>query len=452
MAVDLTIRGATIVGSQGLLEAGVAVDEGRIVAIGEFGQLPPGRRTIEATGKYLLPGLFDPHVHPNNFRSLADNCRSETEAAAAGGVTTIGLHLPVGKAPGILHDALEAREAFASNAVVDGVFHVQIKDEQSFEELPRCVELGITSFKVTYGDTPTDDGTLFRALEAVAQLGPKVRKIVHCENFAVASLLRERLIRAGRTDFAAWNDSRPRFCEAEAMARMIYLSKVTGCPVYVEHITIAEGVDILSQAKAEGVDVIGETCTQYLTHNSQYQGNLSQRPPLGRVNPPLRDEECNQRLWQGIQTGVIDCIGGDHSPRRMAGKGKVIWEAYSGLGNITETILPVMLSEGVNKGRISLEKLVEICCANPAKAFGLYPRKGAITIGSDADLVVVDLGKKAKVSPQMLHSWCDWSIYDGWELTGWPVLTLVRGQVIAENGQIVARPGTGKYLDRPYLP
>ena len=233
------------------------------------------------------------------------------------------------------------------------------------------------------------------------------------------------------------------------MYRCLFLAKVSKCPLYIVHITIKEGADIINKAKAEGINVIAETCPQYLTHNSEEPVPvIKENPTFAVVNPPLRGKEDNERLWQAIKDGVIDCIGSDQAVATKKLKGNDMWKAPMGLGNITQMILPVMLSEGVNKNRISLEKVVEVCCQNPAKVFGLYPRKGTISANSDADLVIVDLNKKVKFTPQMSPSLCDWSIYDGWEFKGWPVCTILRGKVIAEEGKIVVQPGNGRYLFR----
>jgi dihydroorotase-like cyclic amidohydrolase len=357
------------------------------------------------------------------------------------------------KGKGIGNVLLELIEAykgdFESNSVIDGFFHMPILDEQGLLDIPRYSEFGITSYKLTWGELGAGgDKGLYQTMEALGKLGDRVRGIVHAENREIAALLANRLASQGRRDFPVWNESRPWFCEAEFMEKSILFAEATKYPIYIEHVIIGCGIEILARAKKRGVNVKGETCPQYLTLTSDDCGVLSTFPSFGHVNPPLRDKENNDLLWKGIAEGVIDCIGSDHAPYTKNQKGDNIWDAPPGLGNITEMTLPVLLSEGANKGRISIEKLVEICCYSPAKIFGLYPRKGAIVIGADADLVVLDKDKRTTVSPKALQSLCGWSVYEGWELQGWPVATFLCGQLIAKDADIKAQSGMGKWLPR----
>ncbi|MBI4334706.1 MAG: amidohydrolase family protein [Chloroflexi bacterium] len=453
MPVDLIVRNGNVVTPRDVTRAAVAIDKGRVVAIGDESILPPGRKTIDVKGNHILPGVIDPHFHPWTIERYPYECRTETRAAAAGGVTTLGIFLITRREDGPLKGIEEGKRVFEENGIVDAFFHVFARpgDQLGFSQMPDCPSLGVTSFKVSAAEATVDDVSRFTIFEQIAKMGGINRAMVHCENWDLAAVLRERLIKAGRMDFPAWNDSRPNFVEAESMMRNIYFSKITGCPIYIVHITIKEGVDILAQGKADGVDVIGETCAQYLTHTSQDRGLLADNPPLGRVNPPLRARADNDRLWQGIKDGIIDTMGSDHIGYTLKDKEGIMWDAPRGLGNLTEMQLPVLISEGVNKGRITLPKVVEVACQNPAMTFGLYPRKGALNVGSDADLVVVDLNKKVNVSWKMLHSLSDWSIWEGWEFKGWPVLTMRRGEVIVEDGKILASDGSGKYIPSPYL-
>jgi D-hydantoinase len=459
MAVDLVIKNGKVVTPDGIASSGIAVDGGKIVAIADEPSLPKAAETIDGAGKHILPGLIDTHVHMGGINPLGKECRSETAAAAAGGVTTVGHFAFDHRAPkptslGVFESQ---KDAFEKNALVDGFFHALVINDESLEEIPKCPETGITSFKFLMGYkgpeveargiTIADDGKFFKGFEIISQLGRPVRAMVHAENAEIALMLKERLQKEGRSDFPAWNDSRPKFCEEECMQRALLLAKVAKCPLYIVHMTIGEGVDIIARAKADGIDVVAETCPQYLTHTSEDPAPLFQEnPALGCVNPPLRDKDSVKKLWQGIRDGWIECIGSDHAPFTLEMKGHDIWKTLPGLGNLTEMILPVMLSEGVNRGRISLEKVVEVCCYNPARVFGLAPRKGAISVGSDADLVIVDLEKRVTVTPEMLHSVADWTIYDGWKFKGWPVMTVVRGNVVVKEGEMVGEPGTGRYI------
>ena len=386
---------------------------------------------------------------------------TETKAAALGGVTTVGMF---GMFPDTPQRDLEEvfggwRQDFEANSVTDGLLHRIVLSDLALSEIPKCVELGIASFKFLMGykgpqaetmGIPREgivDGFVFEAFKIISNMGWPARAMVHAENIDISLRLRKGL--EHRQDARVWHDSRPNFVEEECINRAIFLARVAECPLYIVHNTIAESVAIFVRAKSEGVDVVAETCPQYLTHNSEEPVPLlKDNPVLAVVNPPLRGKKDNEKLWQGIRQGVINTIGSDHAPHKREAKGTDVWKTLPGSGNITQMILPVMLSEGVNKNRIPIEKVVEVCCQNPAMAFGLYPRKGTISVGSDADIVIADLDKKVRWTPELSPSDCDWSIYDGWEFKGWPVLTVIRGNIIAEDGKIVGKPGMGRYCPR----
>ena len=223
------------------------------------------------------------------------------------------------------------------------------------------------------------------------------------------------------------------------MRKCIFLASITGCPLYVVHMTIREGVNLVSRAMADGVNIVAETCPQYLVLNTNNIDKV-----LSKINPPIREAEDNDKLWKGIRLGIISVVGTDHAavPREVKTN---LWDAIVGIPG-EETWLPVMLSEGVNKGRVSLEKLVEVCCYNPARVFGLAPRKGAITVGADADIALIDLEKEAIVPENPPYSGSDFSPWAGWRLKGWPVLTMLRGKVIAEEGRVIGESGYGRYI------
>ncbi len=325
------------------------------------------------------------------------------------------------------------------------------------DDIPKCPEIGINSFKFMpgykgpqaelSGIPPADDGWLFLGFEKVSKLGSNVWAMVHAENADIMVALRKRLENSGRNDPTVWQDTRPNFVEAEKIASCINIAKAAGCRLYIAHVTTGEGVDVLARAKAEGLEVTGEALVQHLTHTSDEPVPLvKENPTLGLTNPPLRDRASIEKLWQGIRNGVIDTTASDSVLLTLAEKGDNVWHSPPGLGNTMEMILPVMLSEGVNKRNLPLEKVAEVCSFNAAKIFGIYPQKGMVAVGSDADLVIVDLSKRVKVAPDMLHSACDWTIYDGWEFTGWPVVTIFQGEVVMQEGKILAEPGIGNCL------
>ncbi|MFO1377876.1 MAG: amidohydrolase family protein [Steroidobacteraceae bacterium] len=459
MVCDLVIRGGRVVSSARTVTADVAIQDGRILAVGNGGDIPAGRRTLDARGMFVLPGIIDPHAHLGYMDTL-EAVESETRAAACGGVTCLGVYI-LALNGGILKQFERLKETFESRSFVDGFWHLMVIDATTMDEIDRCPSaIGLTSFKFNMGYkgphadllgiSATDDGAVYRGFRKIQKLGPPALAACHTENIDIHLMLRDELIAQGRKDYRVWNDSRPPFVEAECMRRAIYLAKNSGCPLYIPHITIAEGVDIIAEAAAAGVQVVGETCPQYLTHNNDAPPLVVlEHPACANVNPPLRDKASNERLWEGLAQGIIKCIGSDLAPTTLAMKGDNIWEAPMGLGNTSELLLPVLLSEGVNKGRLTLEKVVEICCENPARIFGVHPRKGRLEAGADADLVVVDLDQTRTVEVGKLRTMCDWSIYDGWQLTGWPVHTVLRGQVIVEEGEPVSRvTGQARYIRR----
>src|SRR3990172_8213186 len=459
MNCDLIIHGGNVVTPDGTSRADIAIANGKIQSIGQQSSMPTAAREIDATGRFVMAGIIDPHAHLGYMDTL-EAMETETRAAACGGVTCLGVYILALK-EGILKQFERFKSRFEEKSFIDGFWHLMVIDALTTSEIERCPkEIGLTSFKFNMGYkgphadligiTATDDGAVFKGFRMINKLGPPALAACHTENIDIHLMRRDELIAQGRKDFQVWNESRPPFVEAECMRRAIYLAKSAGCPLYIPHITIAEGVDIIAEAQQEGQIVTGETCPQYLTHNNEEPAQiLIDHPACGCVNPPLRDRASNRRLWEGIQQGIIKCVGSDLAPTTLEMKGDDIWNAPMGLGNISELLLPIMLSEGVNKGRISLERLTEVCSYNPASVFGLLPDKGTLAVGADADIVIVDLEEERTVSVDSLRTMCDWSIYDGWTLKGWPTHTVLRGQVIMEDGEpLNLNPGQGKYVPR----
>jgi dihydropyrimidinase len=259
--------------------------------------------------------------------------------------------------------------------------------------------------------------------------------------------LKARYIEAGRDDLKAWTDARPDLAEEEATRRAIWYTKQTGSRLYIVHMTIGRGVEWVRQARADGVDVIAETCPHYLVLTKYDHDKVGS---LGKVNPPLRDELSQDLLWEGLRDGSVTCLGSDHSTvvPRTKKVGASIWEAIPGFPGMG-MLLPIMLSEGYHKGRISLEQLARVLCENNATTYGIYPRKGAIQVGADADFALVDLEQERVVTAEYMQSAADWGLYDGWNVKGWPTHTIVRGEVVMQHGEIVGSPAHGRYIARP---
>ncbi len=460
MSLDLLVRGGMVVSPRQTYCAGVGIKDGRIVAVGDAAYMPEADRTVDASGLYVLPGVVDPHYHIMDWIAPGDEIiRSETTSSLASGVTTIGLFV---NWRGDQDPEVFVRQNIArweANAAADVFFHLSIRDPRGVVGLDRFPPLGVNTFKFLLGYRGAqasaagirqiDDGDLFAGFEQVAKLGGGARALVHAENGDIAGFLGDRLKATGRNDFQLWNESRPGFVEAEAMRRSLYLARVLGCPLYFPHTTIAEGVEIAREAWTQGQDVVVETCPQYLTHTSEEPIALFlEQATLGNVNPPLRSRRDVEALWSGLGSGVVQTVGSDCASTTRKEKGSDMWKSVMGLGNTSNMILPILLSEGVHKGRLTLPQVVAIACYNPARIFGLHPKKGEIAVGADADLVIVDLDRKVRVTPSLLQSRCDWTIYDGWEVRGWPAITIKQGEVAVQEGRVLAKPGTGHFLPR----
>ncbi len=457
MSVDTVIRNVTIVTHDRRFPGGVAIRNGKIVAVGEGDELLPDAKTVvDGGGKYLLPGLVDAHMHlhyPAN--GLEQNIESETAASAAGGVTTV-IHLLLA-ADGLLKNAEKFVKAYEQHGLVDLNMTAAMFSEEDVAAIADLVKFGMPAVKflIPYRGTEAleglpgiDDGIIYLGMRKIAEMAAKGYRVfarVHTENVEIFQRRKNEYLKQKKQDFQ-WGDVRDKICEIDSLAHCIHLARMLNCPLYVVHMTVGEGPAMIARARGEGVNVTAETCPQYLTltKNEPY-GRI-----LGKVNPPLRDKWDNERLWEGLANGSIGVVGSDHAPCKKIHK-KEFWTAHVGIAAV-ETMLPLMLSEGVNKGRLSLERVVETCCYAPAKIYGLAPRKGMIAIGSDADLVLVDLKRKVKIQHEKLHSSTDYNVYEGWEVTGWPVATWVRGQQVMKDSQITAKPGLGRWLKADVAP
>ena len=457
MQADTVIHNVTVVTHDRTFMGGVAIRDGKITALAERpDELPVAKEAIDGRGRHLIPGLVDAHMHlhyPAN--GLDENIRSETASSAAGGVTTL-IHLLL--APdGLLRRAHEFVEVYEKNALVDLNMTAAIFSTDDVTAIPDLIRFGMPAVKflIPYrggealeGMPGINDGIIYLGMRKIAELaaaGHPVFARVHTENVEIFEARKQEFLKRKEQDFQ-WGDVRDKICEIDSLAHCIHLSAQLKCPLYVVHMTVGEGPAMVAKARGEGVDVIAETCPQYLvlTKNEPY-GRI-----LGKVNPPLRDRWDNEQLWEGLANGSVSVVGSDHAPCKKVHK-QEFWSAHVGMAAV-ETMLPVMLSEGVARGRLSLQKVVEVCCHNPARIYGLAPRKGTIAVGSDADLVLVDLEKKVTVDHRKLHTSADYCVYDGWVMTGWPVATWLRGTRIMDEGAISARPGLGRRLAADLAP
>lgn len=437
--------------------ADIRIEDGVIAAIGRSLDAT-GAETVDAAGLYVFPGGIDPHTHldmPFGGTVTADDFESGTIAAAFGGTTTI-LDFCLTERGRPLGDAVAAWHAKAEGkAVIDYGFHLMVADagEQALAELPELIEReGITSLKVfmAYKNVfQADDGTLYRTLQLAREEGALV--MVHAENGDVIERLVSEALERGDTE-PIWHAlTRPPQLEGEATGRAAELAGLAGAPLYVVHVTCAEAVERIAAARARGLRVYGETCPQYLTLDI----SALERPDFEGAkyvwSPPLREAWHQTALWNALSSGTLQALGSDQCSFHFKGQKELGRGDFSKIPNGGPTIedrFSLLFSEGVAKGRIDLQRFVELSATNAAKLFGLFPRKGTIAVGSDADLVLFDPSATRTLSARDHHLRVDYSAFEGMEVQGEPVSVLVRGEFVVRDKQFVGQAGSGRYLKR----
>lgn len=452
MSGRLLIRNCVAVSPSGRTACSILVEDGVIVAVLQASDHPAAEVTVEAAGRYVIPGAIDTHVHLGLAgQTFAQDCLSESQSAVTGGTTAFLQYLVN---PGPQGSYLEVYRGYADAvracSLVDIGFHARMQTPQHVGEIPRYVdELHITSFKFIRSDpvllpgqegySGIPDDLFLEGLQTVARM-EGCTAIVHCENRDIIQRSMRDARQKGGQRLLDWSHSRPACAEVESIQSSLFWAAVAKAPVMIAHMSVAEGAGILQRCRRQAA-VFGEACPQYLVLNHNMPLGA-----LGKCAPPVRTEADCAALWKALARGVLDCVGSDHCAYTAAYKGSDMWSAYMGLPG-TGVILPILLGKGVNEGRLSLERLVAVTSYNAARIFGFYPRKGSITVGADADLVLLDMEREVTIEPELLNSVVDYSPYSGLQLRGWPLLTIVRGRVVAEAGRVVDSTVRGRCLE-----
>jgi dihydropyrimidinase len=461
---DLVIRGGTVVTAGDSVRCDVGVRDGRIAALGL--DLGEAGRMIDATGRLVMPGGVDSHVHiaqpSGDGIVMADDFESATRSAALGGTTTV---LPfVLQEKGVpLRETVRAYHAKAEGEChVDTSFHLIVNEPTETvlgQELPALVEDGYTSFKIfmTYEGLALNDREILEVLDAARSCGALV--MVHCEGYDAIRYMTEKLERAGKTAPRFHATSRPKLVEREATHRAVSLAELVDVPILIVHVSNREAMEQIRWAQQRGLKILAETCPQYLVLTESDLDGLGMEGAKYVCSPPPRDLDSQQACWEGLQSGVFALFSSDHCPFRYEDEaGKQTPKARTSFRWVPNGIpgvgarLAILFSEGVVKGRITPEQFVAVTATNQARIYGLYPRKGTIAVGADADIAIWDPERRLVLSHSHLRDGADYTPYEGLEITGWPTTTIVRGRVVAEDGEIVAPKGHGIYLPRQRSP
>jgi dihydropyrimidinase len=454
---SVLIKGGRVITAADDYVGDVFVEDERISLIGESLDVDADK-VIDASGKYVLPGGVDPHTHldmPFGGTVTIDDVESGQTAAAFGG-TTCHVDFVIQPQGSTFAAALEDwRSKADAKQVIDMGYHMAVTDLReggTLEELASLPDQGVTSYKLFMaykGALMVDDETLFRTMEVAAETGALV--MVHAENGDAIDVLVKQALAEGKTEPKYHALTRPPETEGEATNRAIQLSRVAGSPLYVVHVSCQEAVDPIAIAREKGWDVWGETCTQYFFVDYTFLERPSFEGAKFVYTPPPRDKANQDVLWNAVRTDILSAISTDHCAFNWQGQKTLGRDDFSKIPNGgpgLENRLQMIHQFGVRAGRITLNRMVELLSTNPAKLFGLYPRKGTIAVGSDADIVVFDPEKKVTISAENHHSKVDYNLYEGTEVTGSPEVVLLRGNVLVENDELVASPGIGQYVAR----
>ena len=458
-AYDLVIRGGRVATSSDVFEADVGITGEAIAAIGR--NLPAGQREIDARGKLVLPGGVDSHAHIEQLSAAgimnADTFESATTSAAFGGTTTVisfaAQHVGMG-----LPQVLADYHALArKGAVIDYAFHMIIADptaETLARDIPALVKEGHASIKIfmTYDRLKIDDEPLLDILVAAREAGAML--CAHAENHGIIAWMVKRLLARGYTHPKYHAISHARFSEADAFNRLIGMAALVDQPIMIFHVSTAEGAKVIRKARGEGLKVFAETCPQYLFLTAEDLDRPGAEGAKWMCSPPPRTAADQDALWQALALGDLQTVSSDHAPYRFDESGKLragpnpnFKQVANGLPGL-EVRLPLLFDAMVSKGRLGLEKFVELTATAPAKIYNLHPRKGSIAIGADADIAIWDPAREVTLSDAMMHDLTGYTPFAGRTLRGWPVTVLSRGRVVVTDGRRTVEAGSGRFLAR----
>ena len=454
---DLIVRNGTVATAADAARCDIGIRDGRIAALAD--RLEGGAQEIDAAGKLVLPGGVDAHCHldqPTGDDSvMADDFTSGTRSAAAGGTTTVIPFAAQLRGQGLRAAVEDYHRRAAGKALVDYAFHLIVTDptpQVLGQELPALIKDGYTSFKIymTYDSLKLSDRQILEVLEVARREGALV--MIHAENADCIGWLTERLERAGKTAPRYHAAARPSAVEREATQRAITMAELADLPILLVHVSGREAIEQIRWAQGRGLRIHAETCPQYLFLTAD---DIADGPEGMKCicSPPPRDADSQQAVWDGLAAGLFQVFSSDHAPFRYddprgkmaAGRSAPFSKVPNGIPGL-ETRLPLLFSAGVGEGRITLQQFVALTATNPARTYGLWPRKGTIAVGADADLAIWDPEREVTITNAMLHHNVDYTPYEGRRVRGWPVVTLSRGAVVWADGEIKGRPGHGRFL------
>lgn len=461
MTYDTVITDSHVVLPTGMVDKNIVIDDGKIVGL--TNDVPSCDHKINGNGLVSIPGPIDTHVHYGVYSPIDQAARSESHAAAIGGITTMMRMLRLGGS--YRYSLQDQLDASASNHYIDYTLHASIFNQQQIDEMEICVKKGITSFKLymnlggdvghVYMDMRPYTSSLVEAqvdvnesvVEGVIKKASSLRcpVLVHAEDYESCACGIKRAKERHLDGLKAWSDSRSPVFEAKAISTASKYARKFGCTLYFVHIGSQDALNQIQEERSKGTKIFVETCPHYLVLSYEKQQGY-----LAKVMPPIRSSQDNAAVWKSLQNNVIQTVGTDHVANQLKlklGTDNSVWEALAGFPGIG-TALPILLSEGVNKNRITLEHAAHILSKNAAQIFGMYPKKGEIMKGCDADIAMVDLKLEKIVSSDLFGGFSDYLVYEGMKLKGWPTRTIVRGQTVAEDFQVVGKLGHGSLVKR----